>query len=556
MKTNKLGKLFYFLTLAMSIGSLALSIINFYKYKEDLKPVEENDPDIYLTGLKGMEIKYDTRKLEYNDGISNLGKTGRIIFECYAGKCTYEYSYSCDDDVDVDTGYDFDSINTPNIHNNYTFMKKNFNISKLDTCYGYNNYIEHTCSYYCRTTKEDSCGRSNCHKDTKEDYFHSASCILLSPDNFEDEENINSKSCNAINLIYFWKKIFFEKLNATTYGKYKYSNSAIPPNEKCEDTGRKMCGILDSFGNKLCYEKEDPCPINFVTKNKSEIEPIDPNYSTLTIPNIGDIYYTNKLTETGKVAGGFYVDTDLLIRYTDKDCEVFDTGDISELLDNHFHKLYVNDLDFDPYSDKDIDKKGKAYLKLCTPEPDKERDLAKLKVLVSEYNKNVTFNENYVRGAKQLFKIAFYIGVGGYVVYFFYMIILFGVMLSLTDECCCNWYCDCMYYFLFIALSVPSFVLVGSAITSMCLVPKLNFDVKDVLDVDLDKSIYNSLLLTGALSFCLTILLVCSTYGVVYYFSILRGKPIPKPVNNYMSNYNNLDRPLTQDEIKGGFILH
>ena len=82
-------------------------------------------------------------------------------------------------------------------------------------------------------------------------------------------------------------------------------------NESCPE-GKKMCGILDNLGNKLCYPLFEICPINFITFNESEIK----NFSFYNSTKIKDkiLYYTNKLKETGKVLGGLFVDSDLMIK--------------------------------------------------------------------------------------------------------------------------------------------------------------------------------------------------------------------------------------------------
>jgi len=40
---------------------------------------------------------------------------------------------------------------------------------------------------------------------------------------------------------------------------------------------------------------------------------------------------------------------------------------------NHENKLYKKSLNFDPYKDKDIDRKGKAFLKWCIPAVGKKK---------------------------------------------------------------------------------------------------------------------------------------------------------------------------------------
>ena len=61
--------------------------------------------------------------------------------------------------------------------------------------------------------------------------------------------------------------------------------------------------------------------------------------------------------------------------YNIGECQIITTGKISELLNSHKNKLYKNSLNFDPYEDKNIDQKGKAYLKWCILELEKKEIL-------------------------------------------------------------------------------------------------------------------------------------------------------------------------------------
>ena len=111
---------------------------------------------------------------------------------------------------------------------------------------------------------------------------------------------------------------------------------------------------LDELGNKLCVSSRYSCPINYITLNNSDKNYTYYNYS------IGDltIYYTNEAVNDGKIVGGLYVDSDLMINYNIGECKIITTGKISELLNSHPNKLYRKRLAFNPYKDKDIDKKG------------------------------------------------------------------------------------------------------------------------------------------------------------------------------------------------------
>ena len=166
---------------------------------------------------------------------------------------------------------------------------------------------------------------------------------------------------------------------------------------------------LDELGNKLCVSSRYSCPINYITLNNSDKNYTYYNYS------IGDltIYYTNEAVNDGKIVGGLYVDSDLMINYNIGECKIITTGKISELLNSHPNKLYRKRLAFNPYKDKDIDKKGKAYLKWCIPAVGREKNITLIKELMKIYENNQTIN-------KELTKIknscaTYFIGFSGYI---------------------------------------------------------------------------------------------------------------------------------------------
>ena len=94
----------------------------------------------------------------------------------------------------------------------------------------------------------------------------------------------------------------------------------------------KMCGILDELGNKLCIPKTKDCPINYI---KLSNDSLDKKYN-YSFSNIGNksLIYTNEAV-SNKIIGGLYVDSDLLIQYNEKDCEILDTGNINELINEN-----------------------------------------------------------------------------------------------------------------------------------------------------------------------------------------------------------------------------
>ena len=252
--------------------------------------------------------------------MSNLGKTGKIYLDCYEGECTTSTQSECED----------------------------------GPCTSYHYYVDHRCSNECRKTGFYKCSDSFCSGYVG--HYEGNRCFR----DFDDELEDNKTSCNADNLILNWKGLYYSKTNATTYGIYSYLNNAVSSNDSCP-YGRRMCGVLDELGNKLCYPDGLACPINYVTTNLSEINEHTTIYSAVTL---GDkkIYYTNYATD-GKVLGGLFVDTDLKINYNDIDCKTLDTSTISELLLHNYNKLYRNSLDFDPYDEEtsELKKRGKSY---------------------------------------------------------------------------------------------------------------------------------------------------------------------------------------------------
>jgi hypothetical protein len=152
-----------------------------------------------------------------------------------------------------------------------------------------------------------------------------------------------------------------------------------------------MCGILDNLGNKLCIDNSENCPINYITLDKSNLHY---TFNKTTIDNL-TIYYTNEATETGKVVGGLFVDSDLLIKYNNEDCVTLATSTISSLLNSQNNKLYRNSLNFDPYKEN-IDLKGKSYLKWCVPGHGKEKSISKIRKLNDDYTYNISMNKDVI----------------------------------------------------------------------------------------------------------------------------------------------------------------
>ena len=192
-------------------------------------------------------------------------------------------------------------------------------------------------------------------------------------------------SCSHVDSDYYSFSFYYCKKGTI---RFNYLNNAVPSNKEYPQN-TKSCGILDELGNKLCIKKNNPCPINYVTLNSSDRNYTYENY---TIDGV-TIYYTNEAINDRKILGGFYFDSYLMINYKIGDCQKITNGNISELLNSHRNKLYRISLTFNPYKDKNIDNKGKTYLKWCIPGVGKERNITLIKELMNIYEQNKTISE-------------------------------------------------------------------------------------------------------------------------------------------------------------------
>ena len=389
--------LIYGLLFALNIGGLVIFSIYYCKSNYSLEYLIEDDPDIDLSGLKSFSFTnaYD---LEYSLGISNLGTTGRLYLHCYTGKCHYEKTYRCKKTRCTGSGDDekCEEYET--------------------TCTDTYSEKDHGCSGQCRRSKSSSCGSSYCYTSRSGYYYDYSTCS--SDDNSKNIEY--PKSCDAENLVLYWGNLYYRRANNTEYKTLSYLNSAVTANESCP-MGRKMCGILDDLGNKLCYPQYLPCPLNHISTNRSGF-----NYSNYGSANLlkKTVYFTNEEPENGKVIGGLFVDSDLLIKYNDEDCEKLEEGTVMNLLNSHSYRLYRDSLNYDPYTYiSGVVQNGKSYLKWCVPGVGKEKNISKIKELKVVFDFNVTNNKNVINPIKTLSTGSYFVCLPGYIGLFFLLII-------------------------------------------------------------------------------------------------------------------------------------
>ena len=125
------------------------------------------------------------------------------------------------------------------------------------------------------------------------------------------EENIRIK-CQTIypnqeEKFYQYKKTWFYGKRKYSYEysyiKLLYSNNIIGKNQKCPD-GMKPCGIIDSFDNILCLNKDDECPINdIIFDDKPNLE----EYKTVKLAINNSYYHFNNKETNKKIISDLFI---------------------------------------------------------------------------------------------------------------------------------------------------------------------------------------------------------------------------------------------------------
>ena len=401
--------IFYGLLFGINIISFVIGTVNYCLSRYNLKYLGEDDPDIDLTGIKSFDFIQDTYNYlntDYYEGKPNLGNTGKIYIVCYDGKCKYGR-----DDICTRTECE-------------TYEDGDEECWEVDyTCKTTKTISEYGMSQYCRLN-DGHCSISSC-KGYSDFYRDDCSCS-----NDKNSKSLKKgQSCTVDNLIFSFENSYYSKLNASYDStKYSYLKSAITRNETCSE-GKKFCGYLDDLGNKLCYDKNENCPMNIITSGET-------NYTYKTI--FGQkLYYTTEPDEAKdnhRVLGGFFVDTDLMINYNEDngDCQTIITGKISTLLKNHNNKLYRNSLSFDPYKEINIiDNRGQSYLKWCLPGHGKEKNISLIKEINEVYQFNLTANKESIKPIKKRFVASYFTALPGHlglIASLVYLLLLFNTM--------------------------------------------------------------------------------------------------------------------------------
>ena len=392
---------FYPLLIILSILSLlvlAMFILEsfiFNKSIHSLDNLEENYFDIKIKTLKSFNFTTTLDNM-YSPNKANLGTAGTVMYDCYNGICIKKVIKYCPERRQDEDG------------NWYTeYVDCSYDIEDF--------YLD--CSRYCREHQNsETCSNCSGRDFTSEE----GRCERNTNDNYQTE-----KSCHADNLILNWKGKQY--ISVETNLNFSYLKNVVLSNETCP-YNYKLCGIIDKFNNKLCIPYYYECPLN----NLEIIPGIPENISNVTYSYViidnNTIKIDNK-NENGKIIEGLYADSDLMLQYNE-DCELIDEDKISSFIkDNKY--LYRDVLENDPYTDVNIDRHGKSYLKWCTQNSGKGNSLLDLRENLLKYQYNISINEGTLDQTKTYFKNAF---VSIFFAFFYYFCFAVFYLISLISE--------------------------------------------------------------------------------------------------------------------------
>lgn len=321
------------------------------------------------------------------------------------------------------------------VMNEYYFNIFNKNRRKLSSCEIY----EYDCSYE-QETVEFECSKE-CSQKSSYYYSYCYSC----PYKYDSKEGRCSENtgynligindnhyCFFSNIILYWKGLYYENISY----EYSYINDAVLKNETCPD-GKKPCGILDEYGNKLCVLRNEKCPINFISIGNEPPDKIH-SYTPIKLDN-QTIYYSNEFVER-RIIKGLYSDSDFKINYNEN-CSILDTYNFSSFYTENKNIYRSKNI---PY---DIKINGKSYLKFCNSDSGKYNlDLIQLRNDYKLYQFSQKFNTDIYEKLKDKLSSEFFCSFFGCIyllVYLFFSIwaMIYGKLNR--SSLCCLW---CFYY--------------------------------------------------------------------------------------------------------------
>ena len=315
--------------------TIALMVLIIILLTKKFKELDEiKYDDIPITGLFSLNFINVDSMPVYSESAANLGVTGRLILDCYTGICVESY-----DDSD---------------------------------------YIAYSCSEQCSYNAKDEC-------ECDPIYKSKGKCSRKYDDKYEI-----GKYCYTDNVIYFWKGKKYIISKKETYSYYK--NSKLM-NEECPK-GTIDCGIIDDNENKLCVSSSSNCPINYFSEKKLNEDII---HNSVIIGN-KTFYYTFDDNNKRKIIAGLIADSDLYLNENDEEMTLIDINNISGFLEDNNNLYKEVNLGFDPYKEKDINKRGNSYLRLFY---NKNVNLSLLRYNIDTYNYNHEFNEDIIKPIKK-----------------------------------------------------------------------------------------------------------------------------------------------------------
>ena len=366
--------------LLMILGLIALIIIMLVKKPK--KRSEKKVEDIPLTSLESFDFIDDKTIPEYPH--SNLGFTGKLILDCYIGTCTEEIFHKQTRTV---CNYDDDC---KEVDESWTEYKK---------------IIDYDCSEQCMKEGGEGC---YCSKP----YNNRGTCERKTDDDYEE-----GKICYGDNIIYFWKGKKYKILKSLNL---TYLDNVFLKNESCP-SGTKYCGIIDNEEKKLCIKSNLNCPINYISENKENND-----YSSVLIGNKTFYYGYDDNKSNRKIIARLGADTDLYLNDDKTENVIIDTYTISGFLEDNKNLYKGIDLGYDPYNTKDIDNKGKSYLRAYINENvdlNKHRQEKDNQILAHNLNENAL---NYINSKTKTISILGFISLG-YILLVFLIFLYFQV---------------------------------------------------------------------------------------------------------------------------------
>ena len=301
--------------------------------------------------------------------------------------------------------------------------------------------------------------------------------------------------CKAFNIK--MERYLYSHENAKFNENTSYINSSVLPDEECPKN-KKLCGILDNYGNKLCLSMTEDCPINIIVV--SEIEPLDYNYNHVKINNIS-IYYTNEAVNDGIIVKNLYVDSDILLQYQ-KGCYKIDEGTIEELVKDNENLYYISR------------NSGKSYLKWCKNEYNKNFNLTNMKAEYKVYSTNNYLNENVTKKVEGSLVVILFFGLPNYLQFLFSLYLI----ISKDDDTSTRYYTGSFIFFIIFDL----FVCLISSIFNTQFV-KIN-DIINEYKSYFNISLYKAIFVISKIFHIINIIyLVVIAIGSVYY-SIIHFK--------------------------------